>query len=146
MSDLKVTIITSIFNNKEFIEEAINSVNEQTYNNIEHIIIDGNSTDGSKDIIKKNMNKKIRFLCENDSGIYDALNKGINMSSGASDVGSVSKLNVLQSGQENHTSSSTAIQDTARSSVQSFGENESDSSFDIPELSDTDDDDIFNEM
>lgn len=82
MSDLKVTIITSIFNNKEFIEEAINSVNEQTYNNIEHIIIDGNSTDGSKDIIKKNMNKKIRFLCENDSGIYDALNKGINMSSG----------------------------------------------------------------
>ena len=82
MSDLKVTIITSIFNNKAFIEEAINSVNEQTYNNIEHIIIDGNSTDGSKDIIKKNMNKKIRFLCENDSGIYDALNKGINMSSG----------------------------------------------------------------
>ena len=82
MSDLKVTIITSIFNNKELIQDAIHSVNEQTYNNIEHLIIDGNSTDGSKDTIKKNMNNKIRFHSENDNGIYEALNKGINLSSG----------------------------------------------------------------
>ena len=82
MSEIKVTIITSIFNNKKFIGDAINSVNNQTYNNIEHIIVDGNSTDGSKEIIKNNMNKKIIFCCENDKGIYDALNKGIKMSSG----------------------------------------------------------------
>ncbi len=82
MSDIKVTIITSIFNNKEFIKEAINSVNNQTYKNIEHIIVDGNSTDGSKEIIKENMNKKTYFISEYDTGIYDALNKGIEMSSG----------------------------------------------------------------
>ena len=82
MSEIKVTIITSIFNNKKFIGDAINSVNNQTYNNIEHIIVDGNSTDGSKEIIKNNMNKKIIFCSENDKGIYDALNKGIKMSSG----------------------------------------------------------------
>ena len=82
MSEIKVTIITSIFNNKKFIGDAINSVNNQTYNNIEHIIVDGNSTDGSKEIIKNNMNKKIMFCRENDKGIYDALNKGIKMSSG----------------------------------------------------------------
>ena len=62
MSEIKVTIITSIFNNKKFIGDAINSVNNQTYNNIEHIIVDGNSTDGSKEIIKNNMNKKIIFV------------------------------------------------------------------------------------
>ena len=90
-------------------------------------------------------NREKTLLYVNDARSNET-GESINMSSGASDVGSVSKLNVLQSGQENHTSSSTAIQDTARSSVQSFGENESDSSFDIPELSDTDDDDIFNEM
>ena len=76
------SIITTVLNNKEFIEDAINSVLNQTYPDIEYIIIDGGSTDGTLDIIKKYENRITKLISEPDNGIYDALNKGIELSSG----------------------------------------------------------------
>lgn len=79
---MKISIITVVWNNVETINDAINSVLEQTYENIEYIIIDGGSTDGTLEAIK-NYGKKIdRFVCEKDKGLYDAMNKGIGIASG----------------------------------------------------------------
>ena len=58
------------------------SVFEQTYKNIEYIIIDGVSTDGSFEVIKKYLNDIDYFVCEQDAGLYDAINKGISLSTG----------------------------------------------------------------
>ncbi|OGU74402.1 MAG: hypothetical protein A2V93_00320 [Ignavibacteria bacterium RBG_16_34_14] len=86
--NLTISIITVVKNNKEFIEDSIKSVLTQSYPNIEYIIVDGNSTDGTLDIIKKlashsEYNTKIsKWISESDSGIYDAMNKGINLSAG----------------------------------------------------------------
>ena len=74
---MKVSIITSVFNNEKHIEDAINSVLSQTYSNIEYIIIDGNSKDNTKKIIEKYLDKIDIFVSEPDRGIYDGLNKGI---------------------------------------------------------------------
>jgi glycosyltransferase involved in cell wall biosynthesis len=78
----KVTIITVVFNNRNFLEGTIRSILQQTYKNIEYIIIDGGSTDGTVNIIKK-YESQISFWCsEPDSGIYDAMNKGIKVAIG----------------------------------------------------------------
>ena len=83
-----ISIITAVFNDKDFIGDAIKSVLGQTYPQIEYIIIDGGSTDGTIDIIKKlasqsgYANKIAIWKSEPDIGIYDALNKGIKLSSG----------------------------------------------------------------
>jgi glycosyltransferase involved in cell wall biosynthesis len=79
---MKVSIITVCYNSKEFIQHAIDSVLDQTYSNIEYIIIDGNSTDGTVDIIKSYGDKITKFVSERDNGIYDAMNKGILLSTG----------------------------------------------------------------
>ena len=79
---MKVSIITVVYNNFATIEEAIKSIKSQLYNNIEHIIIDGGSTDGTLDIINKYKNDINIFISEKDNGIYDAMNKGINLSTG----------------------------------------------------------------
>ncbi len=79
---MKVSIITSVYNNKETIKDAIESVLSQTYKNIEYIIIDGASTDGTVEIIKGYEDKINKFVSEPDKGIYDGLNKGINITSG----------------------------------------------------------------
>ena len=79
---MKVSIITSVFNNEKHIEDAINSVLNQTYKNIEYIIIDGNSTDNTKKIIEKYLDKIDVFISEPDKGIYDGLNKGIKNATG----------------------------------------------------------------
>ena len=79
---MKVSIITVALNNAEYIEACIQSVINQDYKNIEHIVIDGGSTDGTIDIIKKYENKINVRISEPDNGIYDAVNKGIVMSSG----------------------------------------------------------------
>jgi len=79
---MKVSIITAVYNNKDTIKDAIESVLSQTYKNIEYIIIDGASTDGTVDIIRNYGDKIDKFISEKDNGIYDAMNKGINLASG----------------------------------------------------------------
>lgn len=79
---MKVSIITVSLNNAEYIEACIQSVINQDYVNIEYIVIDGGSTDGTIDIIKKYENKINAWISEPDEGMYDAINKGINISTG----------------------------------------------------------------
>lgn len=79
---MKITIITVCYNSASHIQDAINSVFEQDYESIEHIVIDGNSNDGTQQIIEKNAEKLSFWLSEADQGIYDAMNKGIKKSNG----------------------------------------------------------------
>ncbi len=77
-----ISIITVVFNGEKYLENTILSVLNQTYNNIEYIIIDGGSTDNTIEIIKKYENRIDYWISEKDNGIYDAMNKGILVSSG----------------------------------------------------------------
>ncbi len=77
-----VSIITIVFNNKQFIESAILSVLSQSYPNIEYIVIDGGSTDGTVQIINKYRNRISEFVSEKDRGMYDGLNKGLKLAKG----------------------------------------------------------------
>ncbi len=79
---MKVSIITVVYNNIDTISEAIESVINQTYHDIEYILIDGKSNDGTLEIIKSFGNKISKVVSEEDSGIYDAMNKGISLASG----------------------------------------------------------------
>lgn len=79
---MTISIITATYNAERTIENAIHSVLSQTYPNIEYIIIDGKSTDGTIDIINKHKNQINYFISEPDNGIYDALNKGIERATG----------------------------------------------------------------
>lgn len=74
-----VTIITVTFNAEKYLEDTIQSVINQSYRNIEYIIIDGGSTDSTVDIIKKYQDHIKYWVSEIDRGIYDAMNKGWNM-------------------------------------------------------------------
>lgn len=78
-----VSIITAVYNGEKYLEETILSVIDQSYDNIEYIIMDGGSTDGTLDIIKKYDQVVDYWLSEPDNGEYDALNKGIEVSSGS---------------------------------------------------------------
>jgi len=77
-----VSIITVVFNGEKYLEETIQSVINQGYDNVEYIIIDGRSTDGTLDIIKKYEDKIDYWVSEKDKGIYDAMNKGLVLSVG----------------------------------------------------------------
>ena len=77
-----VSIVTVVYNGEKHLEESIKSVINQTYDNVEYIIIDGGSTDGTVDIIKKYEDKIDYWVSEKDGGIYDAMNKGIVISHG----------------------------------------------------------------
>jgi len=79
---MKVSIITVCYNSAATIENTIKSVLSQTYPNIEHIIIDGGSTDGTLDVIERYRKKVAVVVSEPDRGIYDAMNKGIARASG----------------------------------------------------------------
>lgn len=72
-----ISIITVVYNGEKYLEQTINSVINQTYKNIEYLIIDGGSTDGTIDIIKKYENHISYWISEPDKGLYDAMNKGI---------------------------------------------------------------------
>lgn len=78
----KVSVITVVLNGKETIEKTICSVLGQAYPNLEYIIIDGGSIDGTLEIIKKYEDKINYWVSERDNGIYDAMNKGIKAASG----------------------------------------------------------------
>lgn len=82
MELLKVSIITVCYNSAKTIEQTIQSVIRQNYDNIEYIIIDGGSTDGTIDVIKKYEDKISYWISEPDNGLYDAMNKGIKIATG----------------------------------------------------------------
>ncbi|HET7834030.1 MAG TPA: glycosyltransferase family 2 protein [Gallionella sp.] len=77
-----LTVITVVFNGAATLEQTICSVIEQTYANIEYIVIDGGSTDATLDIIRKYGDKIDYWVSEKDAGIYDAMNKGIALATG----------------------------------------------------------------
>jgi len=79
---MKVSVITAVYNNQSTIRDCLESVQGQSYEDLEHIIVDGGSTDGTVEIIKAYANNNSRFISEPDRGIYDAMNKGLKLAKG----------------------------------------------------------------
>jgi glycosyltransferase involved in cell wall biosynthesis len=77
-----ISIVTVVYNNAANIESTILSIINQSYKNIQYIVIDGGSTDGTVDIIKKYEDKISFWVSEQDGGIYDAMNKGVKLATG----------------------------------------------------------------
>ena len=82
MLNLKVSIITPSYNQGNFIEETINSVLNQSYKNIEYIVVDGASSDITLEIINRYSKFISKVISERDSGQADAINKGIKSATG----------------------------------------------------------------
>lgn len=82
MSSLKISIITVVYNNARHIEHCLNSVISQDYDNLEYVVIDGGSTDGTLGVIEECGEAISNWVSEPDDGIYDAMNKGVSLSSG----------------------------------------------------------------
>lgn len=82
MKNMLISIITATYNSSHSIERALNSIESQSYENIEHIIIDGASRDNTLEIIKGRSYPRRTVLSEPDTGIYNALNKGISLCEG----------------------------------------------------------------
>ena len=85
---MKISIVTITFNAEQFLRETMQSVLKQTHTDIEYLIIDGKSTDGTVEIIKsfeaemKEKSIEFRWISEPDKGLYDAMNKGLRMATG----------------------------------------------------------------
>ena len=79
---MKTSILTCVLNNEKFIGQSIKSFQKQSYKNKEHIILDGGSKDQTVSIIKKLKNNDTTFISSKDNGIYEAINKGIDLASG----------------------------------------------------------------
>ncbi len=78
---MKLSIIIPCFNQVDLLKDCLSSISRQSFNSYEIIVIDGNSTDGTKAFLKK-VSDSIKHVSEPDNGIYDAMNKGINMANG----------------------------------------------------------------
>ena len=79
---MKISLITVCYNSSSTIEKTFQSVKNQSYKNLEYIVIDGGSTDGTLRIIQKFKPYILKFISEKDQGLYDAMNKGISLASG----------------------------------------------------------------
>lgn len=79
---MKVSIVTVCFNSAATIEDTIRSIRSQQYEHIEHIIVDGGSTDGTQEVVGRYNGRIKKFISEPDRGIYDAMNKGIRLATG----------------------------------------------------------------
>ena len=81
---MKISIITITYNSAKTVQRALDSVQNQHYSDIEHITVDGASSDGTREIVEKYAadHKNVRYISEPDKGIYNALNKGIQMATG----------------------------------------------------------------
>ena len=79
---MKVSILTVTYNSSETLEACFRSIHNQSHPHIEHIIIDGGSTDGTVEIVKKHNDKIASWISEPDHGLYDAMNKGIKAADG----------------------------------------------------------------
>lgn len=79
---MKISVITVCFNASSTIDRCIQSVLAQSYSNVEYIIVDGSSTDGTQEVVSKYSNKIAKFISEPDNGIYFAMNKGITLATG----------------------------------------------------------------
>lgn len=79
---MKISLVTVSFNSGKTIGETIESVLEQTYKNVEYIIVDGASTDNTLEVVKQYNGQISKIICEPDYGIYDAMNKGIRAATG----------------------------------------------------------------
>ncbi|WP_223032318.1 glycosyltransferase family 2 protein [Hanstruepera marina] len=77
-----ISVITVVYNGEQHIQQTIDSIRNQTYKNIEYIIVDGCSTDGTVNIIKDNNDVVTKWVSEPDKGLYDAMNKGAEMANG----------------------------------------------------------------
>jgi glycosyltransferase involved in cell wall biosynthesis len=79
---LKVSIITVVYNNYKTIADTIESVLQQTYDDIEYIVVDGASSDGTVEIVQQHLSQISKFVSEADGGLYEAMNKGISLATG----------------------------------------------------------------
>ena len=79
---MKISIITATFNSEKFINYCLHSIETQNYDNIEHIVIDGGSTDQTLSILQLKRNQIKELISEPDRGVYDAMNKGIKLATG----------------------------------------------------------------
>ena len=82
MQKMKVSIITAVYNGEETIQSAIDSVANQSYQDIEYIVIDGSSNDGTINILERNKKNIDTLISEEDGGIYHAMNKGVKLATG----------------------------------------------------------------
>lgn len=80
---MKISIITVAFNAAHTVADTLESVADQAHAEIEHIVVDGASTDGTIDVIRRNGERVARLISEPDHGIYDAMNKGLRLATGA---------------------------------------------------------------
>lgn len=79
---MKISVITATWNSEATVKDTIRSLRAQTYTDVEYLVIDGGSTDKTLEIVERNRDKVDYFVSEKDSGIYDALNKGIAAATG----------------------------------------------------------------